>query len=230
MGCYNLRTLDVFAVKLAPFEESKRIPLQMRPSIRELIVADSEDFICRTRLRFDTLERLVFQGTLYEEDLVTMQHIFTDADSNLSALEDLNFFLPDVLACDEIETGLYPKIGVDFAKLPNLRKLEFQAICFSPPGGTFAFDETDMITGLAQFLDTFPVEHKLERIFILFDCSICNGEDEDTRQDVESHLKTGNWAALDAVFVRIASTGQATTRAVYLYRVSCFWGTGNDVC
>jgi len=88
-NCSNLSTLNIFGIKLAPFEESGRVPIENRPLIRELLVADSEDLICRTGLRFDGLERLVFQGTLEEEDMATMQHIF---NSNLLSLEYLNFF------------------------------------------------------------------------------------------------------------------------------------------
>jgi len=51
-----------------------------------------EDLICRTGLRFDKLERFVFQGALQDVDPDYMQHhIFKGAGSNL---EYLNFFLP----------------------------------------------------------------------------------------------------------------------------------------
>jgi hypothetical protein len=88
-NCSNLNTLNIFGIKLAPFEESGRVPIEKRPLIRELLVAESEDLICRTGLRFDALERLVFQGSLNDGDMATMQHIF---NSNLSSLEYLNFF------------------------------------------------------------------------------------------------------------------------------------------
>jgi hypothetical protein len=88
-NCSNLSTLNIFGIRLAPFDESGRVPIEKRPLIRELLVADSEDLICRTGLRFDALERLVFQGSLKDKDMATMQHIF---NSNLSSLEYLNFF------------------------------------------------------------------------------------------------------------------------------------------
>ena len=90
-ACSNLRKLNIFGIRLVPFEESERIPIEKRPLIRELLVADSEDLICRTGLRFDALERLVFQGSLNDMDMDTMQHIF---NSNPSCLGYLNFFLP----------------------------------------------------------------------------------------------------------------------------------------
>ena len=88
-NCPNLSTLNIFGIRLGPFEESGRVPIEKRPLIRELLVADSEDLICRTGLRFDALERLVFQGSLNDKDMATMQHIF---NSNLSSLKYLNFF------------------------------------------------------------------------------------------------------------------------------------------
>ena len=88
-NCSNLSTLNISGIKLAPFEESGRVPIEKRPLIRELLVADSEGLICYTGLRFDALERLVFHGTLKDRDMAAMQHIF---NSNLSSLEYLNFF------------------------------------------------------------------------------------------------------------------------------------------
>ena len=92
--CHNLRTLNVLEIRLAPFEEFRRIPVEKRPLIRKLLVADREDLICHTGFWFNALERLVFQGSLTYRDLDTIQHIFTDTDSDLSSLEYLNFFLP----------------------------------------------------------------------------------------------------------------------------------------
>ena len=92
--CHNLTKLNISRITLAPFEESKRIPIEKRPLIRELLVDGGEDLICRTGLRFDKLERLVFQGALEDRDLDYMRHIFRGAGSNTSSLEYLNFFLP----------------------------------------------------------------------------------------------------------------------------------------
>ncbi|KIM43809.1 hypothetical protein M413DRAFT_434783 [Hebeloma cylindrosporum] len=196
----NLRTVDVFRIRLAPFEESKRIPVEMRPSIRELVVEDSEDFICRTGLRFDTLERLVFTGHFESKDLFTMRHIFANANSNLSSLEHLNFFRPDMLTWDLVETDLYLEIGVDFARIPNLRELTFRAV---------SVDETeiDVITALVQFLATVPTEHKLNWIDIFYDCSIYDASGGQP-EDIERALRAGDWAAFDATIVRIANTAK----------------------
>ena len=93
--------------------------------------------------------------------------------------------------------------------MPNLRELKFQAM--PSPHSWWPNDdetETDMITSLAEFLATFPTEHKLKRIGIFFDCCMDLRDDEipDQRpQDVEAHLRTGNWAAFDLTIVRMAS-------------------------
>ncbi|KIM43808.1 hypothetical protein M413DRAFT_443694 [Hebeloma cylindrosporum] len=204
-ACSNLRRLDVLGVRLAPFEESKRIPLEKRPLIRELLVGDSEDFICRTGLRFDNLQKLTFQGTLEFEDLVTMRHIFAGVDSNLSSLEELNFFLTE--RCDytlvSINTHLYPEIGIDFARMPNLREFVFEAPCAED---TFRPDETamgrDMITGLSDMFATFPADHKLKRVYIFFDFSMMaddfdDDDDNDDDNDATNDNKDNNDATND---------------------------------
>jgi len=93
-ACHSLATLNISGITLALFEEAKRIPIEKRPLIRELSVDGSKDLICRTGLRFDKLERLVFHGALQDRDLDYMRHIFRGVGSNLSSLEYLNFFLP----------------------------------------------------------------------------------------------------------------------------------------
>ncbi|KIM43790.1 hypothetical protein M413DRAFT_443688 [Hebeloma cylindrosporum] len=184
-ACFNLRRLDVLRVRLAPFEESKRIPLEKRP------------LICRTGLRFDNLRKLTFQGTLEFEDVVTMRHIFAGVDSNLSSLEELNFFLTE--RCDytlvSINTHLYPEIGIDFARMPNLRELVFEAPCAKD---TLMPDETavgrDMITGLSDMFATFPADHKLKRVYIFFDFSMMahDFDDEDDNNDATNDNNDNN--------------------------------------
>ncbi|KIM43784.1 hypothetical protein M413DRAFT_443682 [Hebeloma cylindrosporum] len=203
--CSNLRKLDVFTIRLAPFEESARIPVEKRPLIRELWVANSEDLICYTGLRFDALGG--WNRTMDKLDII--QHIFTGADSNLSSLEYLNLFLGTY----DIDTHLYQKLGVDFARMPNLCELEFKANCMEV---TFVSDKaepkTDMITILSEFLATFPAEHKLKLMHILFDLFMVLDDEEDIPGDhrsrpIEAHMRTGNWAAFDEAIVTIASSG-----------------------
>ena len=98
--------------------------------------------------------------------------------------------------------------------MPNLRELKFQAECWEP---TWDREEwpyhqaaANMITGLAKFLATFPTEHKLKRIDILFDCQMdLRGPDMSIwPTNIRDHLRTGNWAALDSMIVRIASAAE----------------------
>jgi hypothetical protein len=67
-----------------------------------------------------------------------------------------------------------------------------------------------MITGLAEFLATFPTEHKLKRIDIFFDCymDLRNFEMSQWTPEIKVHLRTGNWAAFDSMIVRIASAAE----------------------
>jgi len=93
--CHNLNTLCVRNIRLAPFEDSKRVPIKDRPSIRELRFAYSEDFICRSGLHFDNLSKVVFQGDMGFSDggdMMTIRHILSGVDLNLSSLESLDFF------------------------------------------------------------------------------------------------------------------------------------------
>ena len=65
-----------------------------------------------------------------------------------------------------------------------------------------------MITGLAEFLATFSTEHKVKKIYVFFDCYMDVRANDQRPQDVEAHLKTGNWAAFDSAIVRIASAAK----------------------
>ena len=116
------------------------------------------------------------------------------------------------LACDNIDTQLYPEIGVDFSSIPNLSELEFQAICFSKTWWPHDDEtETDMVTGLAEFLATFSTEHKVKKIDVLFDCYMDVRDKiipNQRPQDIEAHLRTGNWGAFDSAIVRIASAAK----------------------
>jgi len=93
--CRSLHTLGVHVIWLAPFEESKRVPVKDRPLIRELSVANSEDLICRAGLRLDNLSKVVFRGNMEFRtgDMMTIRHILANPNSNLSSLESLNFFV-----------------------------------------------------------------------------------------------------------------------------------------
>ena len=100
----------------------------------------------------------------------------------------------------------YPAMGVDFARMPNLRKVEFYVPCI---GDTFDQpDGIDMVAGLAKLLDTTAPEHKLEMIHLYFRCVLRFKltVDHQGPQDVESHLKTANWTTLDSTVIRITSS------------------------
>jgi len=100
----------------------------------------------------------------------------------------------------------YPAIGVDFARMPNLRKLELYVPCiadtFDRPDGT------DMVAGLAKLLGTTSPVHKLEMVYLYFRCvlRIKQTVDQQGPQDVESHLRGANWAALDSTVIGITSS------------------------
>jgi len=98
----------------------------------------------------------------------------------------------------------YPAIGVDFARMPNLRKVQFYVPCMD------TFDQpdsgTDIVTGLAKLLCTAPPEHELEMINFYFHCvlNICD-ELVQEPQDVDSHLRGANWAALDSAAIQLTN-------------------------
>jgi hypothetical protein len=91
--------------------------------------------------------------------------------------------------------------------MPNLRELKFQAIYSEPTWNKEPYHKAapNIITGLADFLATFPTEHNLKRIDIFFDCFI------DMFQwpvNIRDHLSFGNWDALDSMIVRIARAAE----------------------
>ena len=69
--------------------------------------------------------------------------------------------------------------------------------------------ETNIISGLAEFLSTFSAEHNPKSIFIFFNYSIALDDDFDISdqrpRDVEAHLRTRNWVAFDSTIVKMTS-------------------------
>jgi len=96
--------------------------------------------------------------------------------------------------------------------MPNLRELKFKAICSEPTWNQWPYHKaaTNIITGLAEFLATFPTEHKLKRIDIFFDCfmDLKNLDMSSWPVNIRDHLSSGNWAAFDSMIVRIASAAE----------------------
>ena len=94
--------------------------------------------------------------------------------------------------------------------MPNLHELKFQVVCHELSWDQLPEAATNMITGLAEFLATFPTEHKLQRIDIFFNCEIdlTKFEKSQRPRSVKAHLRTGNWAALDSMIVRIANAAE----------------------
>jgi len=94
--------------------------------------------------------------------------------------------------------------------MPNLRELKFQATCSEPTWNQWPEADTNIITGLAEFLATFPTEHKLKRIDVFFDCfmDLKNLDMSQWPVNIRNHLSSGNWAAFDSMIVRIASAAE----------------------
>jgi len=97
---------------------------------------------------------------------------------------------------------LYHAIGVDLTRMPNLRKLALLVPCindtFDRPDGT------DMVAGLSKLLDTTSPEHKLEIVHLHFSCVVPFGTvGRRGPQDIKSHLRGANWAALDSTVIRM---------------------------
>jgi len=82
---HNLVTLHMEGITLAPFEDSKRGPIEQRPLIRELWVKASDSVVCNNCLRFDELSRVTF----FNYDIMTARHILSSPPP--SSLEYLQF-------------------------------------------------------------------------------------------------------------------------------------------
>jgi len=72
--------------------------------------------------------------------------MFHQARLVLQATTDLTPTKTASHRCDVIDTHLYPKIRVDFSRIPNLCELKFQAICYADILGPDDYhdDETEM--------------------------------------------------------------------------------------
>jgi len=79
---HNLFDLHIEGITLAPFEDSKRGPIEKRPLIRELWVKESEDVVCNNCLRFDRLSKVTFCN--YDE--MTVQHVLLSPPLSLEYL------------------------------------------------------------------------------------------------------------------------------------------------
>ena len=90
---------------------------------------------------------------------------------------------------------------MDLGKTPNLREVRFYVPC--PDNFDQQHGGTDMVTGPARLLGTTPSDHRLEMIFLHFDCRNLDFRDEIQAHDIESHLRGTNWAALDSVVMQI---------------------------
>ena len=82
---HNLVKLSIDRITLAPFEESKRVPIEKRPLIRELWVKESEDVVQNNCLRFDKFSKVTFCNY----DIMTVQRILSNPPP--SSLEYLQF-------------------------------------------------------------------------------------------------------------------------------------------
>jgi hypothetical protein len=82
---HNLVKLSIDRITLAPFEDSKRGPIENRPLIRELWVKESEDVVRNNCLRFDKLSKVTFCN----HDIMTVRRILSNPPP--SSLEYLQF-------------------------------------------------------------------------------------------------------------------------------------------
>ena len=82
---HNPVKLSIDRITLAPFEESKRVPIENRPLIRELWVKESEDVVQNNCLRFDKFSKVTFCNY----DIMTVQRILSNPPP--SSLEYLQF-------------------------------------------------------------------------------------------------------------------------------------------
>jgi len=99
-----------------------------------------------------------------------------------------------------VDAHQYPAIGVDFARIPNLREVQFYVLCED--------DTFDQLDGIVKLLETIPPNHKLKMIHLYVNCIMYFlPEDAVERpQDVESHIRRANWPALDTAVIGITNS------------------------
>ncbi|KIM43796.1 hypothetical protein M413DRAFT_388866 [Hebeloma cylindrosporum] len=71
---HNLVKLYLNEVTLAPFDDSKRGPIEKRPLIRDLWVKASQSVICSDCFRFDELVKVTF----FDYDVLTVRSVLTN--------------------------------------------------------------------------------------------------------------------------------------------------------
>jgi len=107
--------------------------------------------------------------------------------------------------------------------MPNLCKVQFYVPCMDD-----TFDQpdsgTDIVTGLAKLLGTASSEHKLELVHFYFQCALTirDGQVQEP-QDVESHLRGANWAALDSAAIQLTNTIEHTFKLSILLEYDIYW-------
>ena len=80
---HNLVELHIDGITLAPFDDSKRSPLEKRPLIRELWIKEGKDVVCNNCLRFDNL----FKVTFINYDVMTVRSLLLSPPSSLENLQ-----------------------------------------------------------------------------------------------------------------------------------------------
>lgn len=196
---HNLVKLHIDDVTLSPFDDSKRVPIEKRPLIRDLWVRASQSVVCSGCCRFDELVKVTF----LDYDVLTVRSVLTNPPP--SSLKYLVFDSEDdSLNGDVIEYGSrYSETGAELSMLPSL--LEVTLYITFPRD----IDEScmDVVSSLAHFLRIRrPAEHQITELNLAFEMqSVLRNRDEGP-QMVERLLKSGNWAALDSLLVSMATS------------------------